>query len=349
MEEYSSDDSVDCSGRVPAENFRGDKHLECISLDPSCNYIMYGTFLYCVSLITMKLSSGIESIEDDAFFGCSSLDTLQIPITVQRIGTRLFKKCCSLRILYYPAIKQSPRYDELIDSNTNVIILRSEVCPRHSIDDELNKHTVISFEQLVRCIDILPNNLFNESDLYILFNGLNLFNEEIVRKASIQKLTILHLLLYFPGDIYEPLCKLMEKCPIACIVPDIKGKFPLHHIIASTKHNIDNRSYELVKKNTPNSIVHTSIVFNSPWEHVKDIAIEMIGGLREKDKESGLLPFMMVAENNYDLNSVYELLTMQPDVLNQFIDSSKPISTDCSVAGRAVKRRRHNKFIYKYI
>ena len=67
MEEYSSDDSVDCSGRVPAENFRGDKHLECISLDPSCNYIMYGTFLYCVSLITMKLSSGIESIEDDAF------------------------------------------------------------------------------------------------------------------------------------------------------------------------------------------------------------------------------------------------------------------------------------------
>ena len=193
MEEYSSDDSVDCSGRVPAENFRGDKHLECISLDPSCNYIMYGTFLYCVSLITMKLSSGIESIEDDAFFGCSSLDTLQIPITVQRIGTRLFKKCCSLRILYYPAIKQSPRYDELIDSNTNVIILRSEVCPRHSIDDELNKHTVISFEQLVRCIDILPNNLFNESDLHVLYNGLNLYNEEMARKARSSKLTILTL------------------------------------------------------------------------------------------------------------------------------------------------------------
>ena len=63
-----------------------------------------------------------------------------------------------------------------------------------------------------------------------------------------------------------------------------------------------------------------------------------IEALSIEHQGTNLLPFMMVAEStrNYDLDSVYELLRIKPDVIKKYSDSL----FDVPLGSRVIKRRR---------
>ena len=58
------------------------------------------------------------------------------------------------------------------------------------------------------------------------------------------------------------------------------------------------------------------------WCEIAEIAEAKHQGLKIIDEESGLMPFMMAADgarNSLDLNAVFILLTMQPDVMERYV------------------------------
>ncbi len=60
-------------------------------------FIGRSAFRDCKALLTLKLPSNLESIDDFAFEGCTMLGTVKIPKSLKRIGTDAFMGCEKLR------------------------------------------------------------------------------------------------------------------------------------------------------------------------------------------------------------------------------------------------------------
>ncbi len=61
------------------------------------NFIGRSAFRDCKALLTLKLPSNLESIDDFAFEGCTVLGTVKIPKGLKTIGTDAFMGCEKLR------------------------------------------------------------------------------------------------------------------------------------------------------------------------------------------------------------------------------------------------------------
>lgn len=122
--------------------------------------------------------------------------------------------------------------------------------------------------------------------------------------------------------MYEQLSHLLEKFPSLAEVVDDRGKTPLHHMIASMHpDSIDKKCLTLLTKKSSPKIVHHAILSEAPWHEVMEVVKAKPDGLMMEDNNSGLIPFMMVAQDvRYDLNEVYELLSLLPDVLKVYHD-----------------------------
>ena len=124
----------------------------------------------------------------------------------------------------------------------------------------------------------------------------------------------------------------LTKCPQAMTAVDSSGRTPLHHVMTSTRHIMDANCYELLLDHCPDTVVHLAIravVLQSQsssesswrWDDVRDMVYAKMDALSVEDVESGLLPFMMVAEGCdgvEDLSMVYELLCLNPGVLKEY-------------------------------
>ena len=159
--------------------------------------------------------------------------------------------------------------------------------------------------------------------LHQLFHTMH---KRIAKRACHYGLNLLHLLVYFPGDISEVLSSLLCKCPQAAKDSDKMGNTPFHHAVSSTRHNMNSECFDQLKKYSSDNLVHQSILHykkSGNWYEVKEAVEAKVEGLKMKNSESGLFPFMMLAEE-YDekgaigVNYVYELLRMSPDVLKGF-------------------------------
>merc|ERR1712038_1625821 len=139
----------------------------------------------------------------------------------------------------------------------------------------------------------------------------------IADRAQRSGFNLLHLLIYFPGDIYEPLSTVLTKCPQVAIdtdssgktpihivinstksvtkwtAVDRKGKTPLHHAIESTKHNMDANSYDLLLRHSPDTVVHQAIAAGLYRDDLHELVKAKINALTLEESESGLLPFML--------------------------------------------------------
>jgi len=94
--------------------------------------------------------------------------------------------------------------------------------------------------------------------------------------SSKSSLNLLHLIVYFPGDIYETLSTLLTSCPEAITAVDNNGKTPMHHVITSTRH-------------CPDTVVHQAIRSGGLcWDDLHELVKAKIDALTLDDVESGL-------------------------------------------------------------
>ena len=71
--------------------------LVSVTIPGSVKKIGSSAFSNCKSLMTVKISSGVTSIEDYVFWGCESLTSIEIPATVEETGNSVFKDCENLK------------------------------------------------------------------------------------------------------------------------------------------------------------------------------------------------------------------------------------------------------------
>ena len=73
---------------------------------------------------------------------------------------------------------------------------------------------------------------------------------------------------------------------------------------------------------SPDTVVHMAIRAGLEWgEDMKEMVERKIHSLTLEDEKSGLVPFMIavvLCRDDYGLNLVYELLSMQPNVLKEY-------------------------------
>ena len=78
-------------------------------------------------------------------------------------------------------------------------------------------------------------------------------------------------------------------------------------------------------RHCPNTVVHQAIQAGGLcWDDLYELVEAKIDALTLKDEESGLLPFMLAANPSFtndviDLSIVYELLSMNPSVLKDYL------------------------------
>lgn len=336
--------------RVLYESFRCCKALKSLKLPNTLEIIDTSAFFGCDSLESIQIPPSTTLVGDNAFSYCTSLKIIYAPSTAIKQTKRIFLESNENIIILsdtegfeyesHPTISIRGIQHCLNDLPDDIPITQQ----LHSLHAALKKR----YPNIAQRAEPVVEQRVETSRLNLLYQlvyifgyvrqtllglFLNTFQQAvsqraisqvfnphtITQQAKISTLTLLHLLVYFPGDIYEPLSDLLNKCPIAASAVDDTGKTPLHHAIISTNHNMDRRCYDLLLQRSPNKVVHAAIRSKSPWYDVIELVKAKINGLRETDEESGLLPFMMTADAGYDLTDVYELLCLQPDVLKIYV------------------------------
>lgn len=84
------------------ECFRDCKQLESADWE-STAYIDGWCFAYCKQLKTIKLTEGIQTIQERAFLGCEALSEITLPSTVFGIGSYAFESTTSLKDIVLPS------------------------------------------------------------------------------------------------------------------------------------------------------------------------------------------------------------------------------------------------------
>lgn len=328
---------------IKEHTFRYCSALNKVDISPTITSIGANSFDDCNSIRSIKLQYGLQTIRWQAFANCTSLQSVQIPPSTISIDGEAFLGCTSLRVVYVPSRAIHIARSAFAGCNSSDIIILTDL-------EELEYESIptLTLQNIQQCIHDLPNNIPTSQQAetlhQVFYNRFptvairaqasmsnvlhhlisNIFTMQYptyLQQSQQSKLSLLHLLVYFPCDIYEPLSHLLRKCPQMTSAVDSTGKTPLHHAIASTKQNMDTRCYNLLRQHSPDNVVNLALKSESPlWHEILDIVKIKINGLRIEDKESGLMPFMLAAEKGIglDVDAVYELLCLQPDVLNKF-------------------------------
>ena len=345
---------------------------ECTTL----TYIRTSAFRNCHNLTAIRLPDTLKEIGASAFESCYQLQGIQIPSSTQSVGNCAFMDCPSLRVIYAPldsiiyatdlfmnAYDHDQENEEvkviiLVDNNTiqsypeyededgNLITIVED----EDVNVPLNGEPTLSLEQIQMCVSVMPDNIRDSDQVGTLQRIFNHRHKRISRRATNYGLNLLHLLVYFPGDIDFVLSPLLQKCPQAATEADNNGNIPFHHAVSLTRQNMNIDCFNLLNRYSPVDLVHQSIkhykVYGN-WYEVKEAAECKVYGLRIRNSVSGLLPFMMLAEANDDnqsigVNDVYEILQMMPDVLTEFATYNSARKDD--LGNKNKKKRKHEVF-----
>lgn len=304
---------------INSQSFAHCENLSNVSIPNSVSHIQPMSFMGCNKLSSIKLHNNLETIRDFAFTDCNSLQSVQIPPSTKSVGGTAFEYCSSMKVAYAPSRVIQKESRTFHNCASSFILLTDDQGLLYENQPSL---TLYDIQQ---CLKDLPNDIPASKQMHALHQVLSQRYPTIAEKAKQSGLSLLHLLIYFPGDIYQPLSELLNKCPHATTAVDNTGRTPLHHVITSTRHNMNAKCYDLLLPTSPNQVVHYAIRSKSPWHEVIDVVKAKVNGLRVEEEGTGLLPFMIVAEdcNNQEgamlgLTKVYELLSMQPDALKSF-------------------------------
>merc|ERR1712038_229998 len=323
--------------------------LSKVIIPPSVKNIFSYAFAGCEKISSIMIPKGVEVVGSGAFVGCRSLRSIQLPTSMTSLGNYAFVGCTSLGIVYIPAAAFQEGVIQVFEANShNWNLFRRDWGEFDSIPLDLLPSNVVlvtdveGFEYeglssitltgIRQCIDEVSSNIPQSEQLNHLHQAMNKPHSPF-RRISEQmehyNINMLHLLAYipretyayFPGDVFDTLSDVIDKFPHFTSGVDNNKMTPLHHIITSTWHNVDPRCYNLLVEKSPNTVLHQSIRSGSPWREIYKMVKANIDGLRVEDDESGLVPFMVAAEegSSFRLSVVYKLLCMQPDVMNKYV------------------------------
>ena len=237
------------------------------------------------------------------------------------------------------------------DFNPNIIILTDN---KNDDLDLFEEHQIITLQTIQEFVDALVLTTTTTTTTMENDNDVTSTIEDTMQQIVLERnpiiaqqmqywgISLLHLLVYFPGqkneggedhdddddNTYQVLSSLLTKYPKAATQMDMDGRIPIHHAIARLNHSscdkMSQKCFDLLLKHSPDSVVHSfiNVLPGLDWyHHLRPIVLAKIHILTMKDEESGLLPFMKAAEghgetNEFQLDVVYELLTLRPDVDN---------------------------------
>lgn len=334
--------------------FKWCSSISRIIIPPSVKHICRNAFRFCKSLTSIRLPNGLEQIDGWAFAGCLSLASIHIPPSTSTIGTSCFWHCVALEIIYIPSATVTSR-DAFSRCSDNMIILtdddRTFECDDypsftlqtiqqyiHDLPNNLQpRQQVVALDQVIQQVKRLSEQTHIASHRYRITNFVYRFVSPILQiigqvlafmltyilvtddAMPETSINLLHLLIYYPTDTYQPLSDLLVKCPQALEACDQRGLTPMDHVIASTKHVMDMKTYDLLMEHSSPQVVHRAIDSGSSWDEVKEILDVKIDALSMQDEKSGLLPFMMAAQSReLDVSSVYSLLRLHPAVIKMY-------------------------------
>lgn len=336
--------------RIGVESFASCDSMTSIKLHGAIEYIDNEAFS-CTSLYSIQIPPSTISIGDRAFAeqNHKSLMVAYFPHAAIEHANEVF----AYEDSSYLWAGKCKGFDSDHDSGDNLILLTDKKGFTYNDYDrgDIPTLTLCEIEQIIhglsneKDINHADNDSYGDANddiptttqqhqqlqeqLDVLHESFHRHYPNIAQRAQNSGLNLLHLLLYFPGDIYEPLTELLDKYPLITTAVDNTGRTPFHHAITSTIQNMDSRSYALLASRSPDQVVHLAIQSAihclssyTPWHEVYDIAKAKMNALEIEDEQSGLVPFMMVAEEgdgSLELTAVYELLSMKPDVLNKYI------------------------------
>jgi len=353
--------------------------------DTAIRHIYYCAFQFCSSLLSVQVPPSTIRIGNLAFGSCTSLKIAYFPSTSIEHSDRVFGRRryqrsnpCNPNLILLTDRDDFVYHD--YDRDIPTLTLRAIQQCIHNLpninnyndDDDVNgdytststitttrntTNTTTTAMATIRTITATTTTTIRtrqQQQLQALHQVLNDYNPDIAQKAQQSGLNILHLLVYFPGDILQPLTMLLDKCPLVTTTVDSTGRTPFHHTITSTQQNMDCACYDLLASRTPDKVVHLAIRSRAPWHEVHDIMEAKVNGLDVVDEESGLMPFMMIAVEDeteedegsdvtFGLTAVYELLCMKPDVIKEYVDVGSACGTndmETCVAKIVTKRRR---------
>jgi hypothetical protein len=201
--------------------------LTSIVVPDSLRRVGFGAFLGCASLISVKLSDGIELIEAVTFFKCDSITSQRIPPSVTKFGDNgsgAFGECLSLLSIEIP--KEIKCLGALSYGTTGTFFLCESlvnIALPLSIEDVRSR----TFDGCTKLREIFPDH--ND-----LVNAL---------KHRFDELT-LHELCYYQSyhsssDLMEKLRQIMTLDPRAAHEIDDFGMTPFHILALSAAPNID--------------------------------------------------------------------------------------------------------------
>lgn len=332
---------------IPGVVFYECSSLSKVFIPTSVISIAECAFMLCTKLKTIQIPNTVQTIHMGAFNSCSSLESIQIPPCTTSIESFAFLSCSSLKVVYAPSVllqQDSAEIKVFYDCHPNLIILTDT----NGLEYE-EIHT-ITLDNIQQCLNDLPNYKGDNDNSTAVSRQIapspkeqwttlhNLFHERfphVSQQATQSNFNLLHLLVYYPGNIYQPLHDILTKCghENTTTAIDNNGKTPLHHAIESTKHNMNPECYDLLLTSSPDTVVNLAIRAGMDWDGIYHILThdnaKKMNALAVEDLESGLLPFMMVAAQEEDRNTnsrdellglsvVYDLLCLKPDVLKRY-------------------------------
>lgn len=95
---------------IPAEAFRGCRHLTTVTFGENVRSIGQNAFRECSVLENIDLD-GIKTIQNRAFMGCNSLTEVEVPLSITKMGEGVFSHCMSLGTVRFNAtVSVLPEY-----------------------------------------------------------------------------------------------------------------------------------------------------------------------------------------------------------------------------------------------
>jgi hypothetical protein len=286
--------------------------LTTIRIPSSVVSIKESTFHACSSLTSIDIPSSVTIIGDNAFFECSSLMSITIPSSVVRIGEGAFGYCHSLILIVIPESVTEIGDDAF--SNCNVLELR--------LVNGYNYNVGIQTWLRWRFLNLPLHQAFYHSSNTMttsLLNNLIHQHSSMINSTDTMLMTPLHVLCCSPTVTADMLQILKVASPVAASRRNVLGETPLMMYLKckNTEYNAYHTVsghllplVELIEFGLKSYILKIILIFYD--------LVKFSSELEERNKSSGLLPFMYCASlSQCGLDTVYEVAMKRPNLLIQ--------------------------------
>lgn len=150
---------------LPTQYFKDCTNLVSVTLPDSLKKILggagQGPFHGCTSLNTCKMPSGLEEIEERAFFECAELELNELPSSLRKIGGSAFFNCSKISMTSIP--EGVNEIEENTFYNCSSLALTSLPSGLHTIGNAAFRGcTKLALTSIPSSISVIPQGAFHD-------------------------------------------------------------------------------------------------------------------------------------------------------------------------------------------